>query len=171
MKVSYSFGIRFLRGYMLVLTGVWVGLFVLMLPGLLLAAVQEPLITLVGLLIFLLGIPTLYDCLSCSPILELTEDGICSRVLFRKRFYLWSDIIQVGILWKPGLAFCNRLVLLPKGGSPRRYQDKTFVLRNLFRLIWIPQYDAQVLDYIRSHYGPLDFDRTDGCREQSIVAQ
>lgn len=99
----------------------------------------------------------------------LSEDGVLIRRLFVPRFWSWDQISQAGILWgRKRYGRYNDFVLLPHTGSPRRYRDKTFVLRNQFRLIHLPA-TADVRDYVVRHYGPLDFDLSDGQPEQSIV--
>lgn len=103
------------------------------------------------------------------PALSLTEEGVHVRVLFVKRFWNWNDISQAGILWRrKKYGYYNDFVLLRKGGSPRRYRDKTFVLRNQFKLIHLPVTEG-VRRFVNRHYGPLDFDLFDGRFEQSVV--
>lgn len=100
---------------------------------------------------------------------ELTEEGIYVRVFLIRRFYPWESIRQAGILWRRGRGMqYNDLVLLKSGGSPRRYRDWSFVLRNPFRLIRLGDSPA-IRDYVVRHYGPLDFDLSYGRPEQSIV--
>ena len=103
------------------------------------------------------------------PRVSLERQGVRVKWLFRTRFYLWDDICQVGIssffrTWY----YTNRLVLVRTGCSKRGYRDFLFHLRNLGKLIYIPAKPAAV-DYVRSCYGPLDFDLTDGGGEQSTV--
>lgn len=62
----------------------------------------------------------------------------------------------------------NELVLLKSGGSPRKYRDRFFVLRNCFRLIHLGDSPA-LREYVIRYYGPLDFDLSDGRSEQSVV--
>lgn len=101
---------------------------------------------------------------------ELTAEGIHVRVFLIRRFYPWSSIRQAGVLWRMGRGMhYNEIVLLRSGGSPRKYRDRFFVLRNLFRLIYI-SYTPEARDFIVRHYGPLDFDLSDGRPEQSIIA-
>ncbi len=160
MKVTF-FQLRLIR--------IWISLFavvgILFLPAMLLTAVSDLTFGLFFVLFNLVWYLILYLCFTRCPVIEMTEEGVFVRVLFRRRFYPWTDIFQAGVLWYPGWAYCNRLVLLPRGGSPRRHRDKTFVFRNLFRLIWIPQCTPKVMDYIRIHYGPLDFDCSDNRRQ------
>lgn len=113
----------------------------------------------------------LYDyCLRQIAWGEMTEEGVFHRVLFRKQFYPWSDFLQAGILWRTGRNpyRYNDLVLLKPGGSKRKYRDRFFLLRNSRRLIHIPC-TAEFKTYVIRHYGPLDFDLSDGRLEQSIV--
>ena len=100
---------------------------------------------------------------------ELTSEGVSVRVLFRRRFYPWSSIQQAGVLWCQGRGGTyNEIVLLKPGGSPRRYRDRWFEVRNFFKIIHIPCNSA-TKQYVIAHYGPLDFDLSDGRPEQSIV--
>lgn len=99
----------------------------------------------------------------------LSEDGVLIRCLFIPRFWSWAQISQAGILWRmKRYGRYNDFVLLLHNGSPRRYRDMTFVLRNQFKLIHLPA-TAEARDYVVRHYGPLDFDLSDGQPEQSIV--
>ena len=127
----------------------------------------------VGLMLFLGALWGLlcYAALTDVPRVDLSEEGIRVRVLLYSRSYTWKEIRQAGILYRRGRNCCyNQLVLLPPGGSPRRYKDKLFVFRNYFSLIKLPSYTEEIRSYVCRHYGPLDFDLSDGKSEQSIVA-
>lgn len=103
------------------------------------------------------------------PAVTLTEKGVAFRILFRERFFAWSEIRQAGILWRLGKGmYYNDLVLLLPKGSPRRYHDYFFVLRNCFSLIHLPP-QGDVRSFVEKHYGPLDFNLADGKEEKSIV--
>ena len=92
----------------------------------------------------------------------LLEEGVQARVLFRKKIYAWKDIIQAGIVWRLGRSgYYNDFVLVKQGGSRRRYKDKTFLMRNSGKLIHINT-SKDVRDFVIRHYGPLDFDLTNG---------
>lgn len=111
----------------------------------------------------------LYFFIARIPDVSLTENGVLVRVLVRKRLYRWSEVKQAGVLYRWGrYTKYNSLVLLKPNGSPRRYQDKTFVFRNLGKLIEIANTENNRRWIIR-HYGPLDFDLSDGREEKSIV--
>lgn len=100
---------------------------------------------------------------------ELTKEGIHIRVFLLRRFYPWAGIRQAGVLWRMGRGMhYNELVLLKPGGSPRKYRDRLFVLRNRFRLIHLGDSTA-IREFVIRHYGPLDFDLSDGRPEQSVV--
>ena len=139
------------------------------------AAIQER--VLAGMLPVILGTGTLfglavYYMLSEHPSAELSEEGICVRILFRKRFYRWEEIQQAGILSRRGNGFVYKeLVLVPPKGSKRRYKDKLFLLRNLFALVKLPYYSEELREYVCRHYGPLDFNLADGRLERSIVIE
>ena len=103
------------------------------------------------------------------PRVSLERQGVRVKWLFRTWFYLWDDICQAGIssffrTWY----YTNRLVLVRTGCTKRGYRDFLFHLRNLGKLIYIPAKPTAV-NYVRSCYGPLDFDLTDGGGEQSTV--
>lgn len=101
---------------------------------------------------------------------ELTKEGVYIRPFLIRRFYPWASIRQAGVLWRMGRGVCyNELVLLKPGGSLRRYRDWSFSLRNGFHLIRLGDNPA-IRDYVIRHYGPLDFDLSDGRPEKSIVA-
>ena len=103
------------------------------------------------------------------PRILLFEEGVQVRVLFRKRLYAWKDIVQAGIVWRlVRSGYTNDFVLLKQGGSCRRYKDKTFLMRNFGKLIHI-RATKDVCDFVINHYGPLDFDLTDGQGENSAV--
>ena len=104
-----------------------------------------------------------------TPNISLSADGVRVRVLFRGRFYPWDTIKQAGILYRMGKGMrYNQIILLKAGGSPRRYKDKTFLLRNIGKTIPIC-YSEEAKNYIIDHYGPLDFNLSDGREEKSIV--
>ena len=111
-----------------------------------------------------------YFALSEWPCLEFTEEGIFFRVLFWKRYYRWEEIQQAGILWRRGKnSMYNELVLLTPKGSRRKYKDKFFLLRNPFTVIKVAYYNKDIHEFVVKHYGPLDFDLSDGRDEQSVV--
>lgn len=111
-----------------------------------------------------------YGMLVTCPCVEMTPEGISVRVLFRTRHYEWGEIQQAGILYRMGRGMhYNQLVLVTAKGSPRKYKDKWFLLRNPFTLIPITVQLTHTAEYVRKHYGPLDFDLSDGRSEQSIV--
>ena len=101
----------------------------------------------------------------------LAESGIDVKRLWARRHYAWDEIIQAGILQvRHRYGFYNGLFLLRTGGSPRRYQDKTFQLRNGWYLIEAPNTEEN-RHLVRKYYGPLDFDLTDGRPEKSEVVE
>ena len=92
---------------------------------------------------------------------ELTEEGVYVRHYFVRRFYAWSEIRQAGILYRTskGGEYYG-IILVKPGGSPRKPGDLTglFLLRNLFRLIHIPD-EPEFIDYVTAHLGPLAYDQ------------
>lgn len=90
---------------------------------------------------------------------ELTEEGVYVRHFLRKRFYAWTDMKQAGILWRnASKGSYLELILVKPGGSLRKEGDEMFLWRNAFRLIHIP-YHEELVHYVISCYGPLDFDQ------------
>ena len=102
---------------------------------------------------------------------EMNPEGVYVRVFIRRRFYPWSSIRQAGILWRLGRG-CryNEIILLKQNGFRRGYRDGGFLARNLFKIIHIP-YTEAARAYIVAHYGPLDFDLSDGRSEQSQLVE
>ena len=99
----------------------------------------------------------------------LTKEGIYAYTLFRGKPYPWNQIIQAGVLWRMGRTErFNEIVLLKQGGSPRKFRDDWFLLRNLRKAIRIDD-NPEVRAYIGQYYGPLDFDLADGKPEKSQV--
>ena len=97
---------------------------------------------------------------------ELTEEGVYVRHYFVRRFYAWSEIRQAGILYrtsKGGKYY--EIILVKPGGSPRKPGDLTglFFLRNLFRLIHIPD-EPELIDCVTAHLGPLAYDQRGAAR-------
>ena len=107
--------------------------------------------------------------------ITLTEEGIRMKTFFKARLIPWQEIRQAGVLWLSARSgHYNDLVLLRKDGSPRKYQDKTFLLRNEFclgfRLIHLPC-TPESLAFVRKCYGPLDFNLADGRGEQHSIVE
>lgn len=142
---------------------------------LIIAAIQERVLT--GMLPIILGTGVLfglaiYYMLSEHPSVELSEEGVCVRILFRKRTYCWEEIQQAGILSRRGNGFFYKeLVLVPPKCSKRRHKDKFFLLRNFFTLVKLPYYSEELREYVCKHYGPLDFNLADGQNERSTVVE
>lgn len=127
--------------------------------------------TLLTLLVQLLWTILLAPGLIANPKITLTEEGILVNRFFWKKLYPWNQIAQAGILWRMGKGiWYNDFVLLLQGGSRRGYKDKTFLLRNIGKLIHMDPSDP-VQTYVRKHYGPLDFDLSDGRSENSIIIE
>ena len=106
-----------------------------------------------------------------NPRIWLGEEGICVKFLFRKHTFHWEQMVQAGILYRPSLRRGfgegpNYFYILLPGGSPRRYRDWTFPYRNIGKKVRLPN-TPEIRDYVIRHYGPLDFDLTDGQSEQS----
>lgn len=108
-----------------------------------------------------------------NPRIWLGEEGVCVKFLLRKHTFRWNQVVQAGILYRPNLhrksfhADGDYFYILLPGGSPRRYRDKTFPYRNIGKLVQLPN-TPEIRDYVIRHYGPLDFDLTDGQSEQSV---
>ena len=124
---------------------------------------------LAGTSVFWTGL-TLMGLFAASEV-TLSESGIDVKRLWIRRHYAWDEIIQAGILQvRHRYGFYNGLFLLRTDGSPRRYQDKTFQLRNWRHLIEAPNTEENC-QLVRQYYGPLDFDLTDGRPEKSEVVE
>ena len=97
---------------------------------------------------------------------ELTEEGVYVRHYFVRRFYAWSEIRQAGILYRTskGGEYYD-IILVKSGGSPRKpgEHDTLFLLRNLFRLIHIPD-EPELIDFVTAHLGPLAYDQRGAAR-------
>lgn len=103
------------------------------------------------------------------PKVVLTDEGIYVYALRKNKIWRWNQIIQAGILWRLGRGlWYNDLVLLRDGGSPRGYKDKAFLVRNAGKTIHLAATE-EVRSYVIQHYGPLDFDLSDGRKEQSVI--
>ena len=111
-----------------------------------------------GVLLIWLTIVAFYS----MAAITFSDEGIAIRVFVRTRHYSWDEIIQAGVLWRrKKYGYYNDFVLLPKSGrmcDPHKY---SFVLRNLFQLIHLP-YTPDTVSCVLSHYGPLDFDYSNG---------
>ena len=91
---------------------------------------------------------------------ELTEEGVYVRHFLIRRFYPWSRIIQAGILRRNTKGMPQEIILVKPGGSPRKpgEHDTLFLLRNIFRLIHIPD-ETEFIDFVTAHLGPLAYDQ------------
>ena len=124
----------------------------------------------------LAGMSVLYTAIALVGVLAvsevtLSESGIDVKRLWVRRHYTWDEITQAGILQvRHRYGFYNGLFLLKTGGSPRRYQDKTFQLRNWRYLIEVRDTEENCR-MVRKYYGPLDFDLSDGRPEQSQLVE
>ena len=96
------------------------------------------------------------------PWVRFTKEKIQVQVLCKTREYFWKDLKQIGVLdlRRNGRNYPDLVILLP-GGIPRKSYDMFFSIKNIGRLIHIPNTPA-VRDYISEFYGPLDFDAFDG---------
>ncbi len=104
-----------------------------------------------------------------NPKISLEPQGVRVQWWFQTHFCCWDDFQQAGVsCFVPHGYYINRLVLVSNGCSKRRCDDKSFHLRNFGKLIYISA-KPEVIAFVRSCYGPLDFDLTDGKVEQSIV--
>ncbi len=117
---------------------------------------------------FLWSVP-MWILLSFHKKVLLTEKGIYAYTLFRGKLYPWNQIVQAGVLWRVGrMERFNEIVLLKQGGSPRKFRDDWFLLRNLRKTIHMDN-NPEVRAYISQYYGPLDFDLADRKPEKSQV--
>lgn len=96
------------------------------------------------------------------PWVAFAKEKIQVMLIFRTKEYLWTDLKQIGILngKDNGEDYPDLVILLP-GGIARKPYDLFFKLKNIGRLIHIPN-TPPVRAYIAQCYGPLDFDAFDG---------
>lgn len=99
------------------------------------------------------------------PYTVLTPEGILVRFLFRRQFYRWQEIPQVGIprgtAASARVAYKYPVVVVCPNGYPRRLDnDKFFLDRNLFRAVILPN-RPEIRSFINKYYGPFDFDDTE----------
>ncbi len=93
------------------------------------------------------------------PAVWLQEDGVFVRYVFKKRRYAWSDVLQVGIALRVRRGIEDyELIVVKPGGSRRGQNDKGFFARNFGMLISIRKFTPEILKFVTTHYGPLDFD-------------
>jgi hypothetical protein len=105
------------------------------------------------------------------PKVQLRQDGVCVKWWLHRCFYPWSDICQAGVsCFYPRGYYINRIVLVRAGCSRRGFRDFMFHLRNYGKLVYLPA-KPDIIKFVRSCYGPLDFDLTDGRIEQSTVIE
>lgn len=102
---------------------------------------------------------------------EFSEAGIRVGSEGRKRFYPWDQVMQAGIFMvsyqntvSPYLAFTFA------GGRPRTHGQKlhSWRVRNRKTSLYVPASEPLRALVLR-HYGPLDFDLSNGGPEQSTV--
>lgn len=98
------------------------------------------------------------------PYTVLTPEGIQVRFLFRRKFYRWEEIPQVGISRSTAKSasaeYTYPVVVVCPNGYPRRLgTDQFFMDRNIFRAVTLPN-RPEIRSFIREHYGPFDFDDT-----------
>ena len=92
----------------------------------------------------------------------LSDEGVSVRVFVRTKHYSWDEIVQAGVLWRARqYSHYNDLVLLPQTGVVGDQRHYLNFFKNQFCLIHLP-YTPQAISYVLSHYGPLDFDYSDG---------
>ena len=97
------------------------------------------------------------------PKVILDYEGV-TVTFFRKKSYLWKDIIEAGRYHSdrksPAARYFNLVLILP-GGSPKRPgKDRGYLFRKPFQTVSLPN-ERHILDFIRARYGQLDFDDYD----------
>lgn len=106
-----------------------------------------------GLLIISIGVFS-------RPYVVLERDGVTYRRLFRKKFFRWNEVAQVGIrntgATKVPVEYLFPIVIVFPGS--KRWYRYRFV-RDLFYSALIPS-RPEIRKFIAVHYGPLDFDDT-----------
>jgi hypothetical protein len=97
--------------------------------------------------------------LSC-PFVEMTAQGVTvAHSPFRKRHFPWNALIQVGVIHEERhRRYPFPVVLILPGGSERRKgKDWFFLERNTLHCVTLPRTE-EILEFVKTHYGPLDFD-------------
>ena len=93
------------------------------------------------------------------PCVVLDRNGVTCRCLLRKKFYLWNDILQVGIrntkATSVPVEYKFALVIVIPG--PFKHP----LLRDAFQSLLIPN-QPEIREFVAACYGPLDFNDTDG---------
>lgn len=115
---------------------------------------------LAGCVIILMGIITM-------PKVILDYEGVTIQI-FRKKTYLWKDILQAGRYYsnrkEPAAMFFRLVLVLPGGSLKRPGEDFSFLERNCFKAAVMPN-EPNILEFIRARYGQLDFDDYDQVSE------
>ena len=93
------------------------------------------------------------------PYVVLDRKGVTYRLLFRKKFFQWDEVVQVGIrntksTRVPVEYLFPFVIVLP---GPFRYS----LLRDLFQSLLVPN-RPEIRKFVAENYGPLDFDDTNG---------
>ena len=88
----------------------------------------------------------------CIPVVTLEGDGIRVKKFVKTHFHPWNDVERAGYQWT-------------RGAHATKYKDLVLVLRNTGEMIHLPPLSEEVRLFVESHYGPLDFDRTEEKRE------
>ena len=112
---------------------------------------------------FLAGLSVMICARISLPTVILDYEGV-TVTFFRKKSYLWKDIIEAGRYHSdrksPAARYFNLVLILP-GGSPKRPgKDRGYLLRKPFQTVSLPN-ERHILDFIRARYGQLDFDDYD----------
>ena len=139
---------------------VWLGVHAVCIMHTVMAAMEGSLLSVIWFYVGLCLAVSAYAVLLAYtwPEVILTETGVSVRAMRKKRFYPWADIRQAGVLFLPGWLMPHwRLFLVPSDGSMWRDGDKTFLIRNITKLIWVPD-NEETRGFVAAHYGPLDFD-------------
>ena len=92
------------------------------------------------------------------PYVVLDRNGVTYRWLFRKRFYRWDEVDQVGIrntkATKVPLEYLFAIVIVFPNGA------KYPLLRKPFHAVLVPN-RKEIRELVAVRYGHLDFDDTD----------
>ena len=96
------------------------------------------------------------------PYVVLDQSGVIYRLLFRKKFYRWGEVAQVGIrntkATKVPVEYLFPIVIVLPGPF------KHLLMRGLFQSLLIPN-QPEIRKFVTIHYGPLDFDDTNSLND------
>ena len=136
------------------------GLFICALAVILL--VMDPTLAAVAVAAVFGGLLIIFTGIIGRPYVMLDRNGMTFRLLFRMRFCAWAQVRQAGIrdtrAKKAAAEYRFPLVILLPG------ETSDPLVRDLFQTVLLPN-RKEVREFVTAHYGPLDFNETDGLND------